>query len=547
MLSLFVGMGGAQDRNFEIAKNLDVFNSVYRELDLYYVDTIAPEKTIQHGLNSMLGNLDPYTTYIPPSELEDFKFMATGEYGGIGSIISQTDDNKIIINEPYEGKPAAEAGLKAGDVILMIDDDSIAGFTVSQASERLKGRPNTPLTVTVLRPGEEEPLRVDLLRQRIEVNPVAYYTVLDNGVGYIALSNFTEGCASEVERVFKSLKSQHQITSLVLDLRGNPGGILEEAVKIVNLFVSKDELVVFTKGKVEAWDKSYRTGSDPIDTEIPLAVFVNSGSASASEIVAGALQDMDRATIVGERTFGKGLVQSTRPVAHGGQVKLTIAKYYIPSGRCIQALDYSHRNEDGSVQRMPDSLTSVFETAAGRLVRDGGGVAPDLKLKGDKTPSILLYLIADNMIFDFVTQWCIDRDTIASPLEFRFSDEDYAAFCAFLHEQEFTYDQQSEKILKDLEEVAEFEGYLEHASAEFAALRDKLRPNLDRALEIHREEITRLITREVLGRYYYQRGKEQRAIAEDPLLDDVVELLGDVARYRRLLTPTPYSPILTDK
>ncbi|MDD6210456.1 MAG: S41 family peptidase [Bacteroidales bacterium] len=532
----------AAEKNFEIGKNLDIFNSLYRELDMFYVDTLDAEKVIRTGIDAMLESLDPYTSYIPETELEDFKFMTTGEYAGVGAVITMNKDKNIVVNEPYEGKPAAKAGLKAGDIILSIDGEKLQGIGVSAASEKLKGRPGTKIKLEIQRPGEKKTRIVPIERELIQIDAVTYSGVLPGNIGYIFLNNFTDKSGQEVRDALLDLKNNHHIESLILDLRGNPGGILEEAVQIVNLFVPKGELVVSTKGKVKQWDKSYRTTIEPVDTVMPLVVLTNSGSASASEIVSGALQDLDRAVILGTRTFGKGLVQSTREVAYDSNLKLTIAKYYIPSGRLIQALDYSHRNPDGSVGRVPDSLTNVFKTSKGRLVRDGGGINPDVTVESKKIPTMALYLTMDNVIFDYATQWVVGKDSIVEPELFSITDEDYESFKDFVKKRDFTYDRQSEKVLKNLKEVAEFEGYMDTASDEFKALEAKLKPDLDRDLDKFKPIIKDQINEEIIKRFYFQKGKIKNALRDDIQVKEAIKLLNDKEAYSKLLLPSESKP-----
>lgn len=532
----------AAEKNFEIGKNLDIFNSLYRELDMFYVDTLDAEKVIRTGIDAMLESLDPYTSYIPETELEDFKFMTTGEYAGVGAVITMNKDKNIVVNEPYEGKPAAKAGLKAGDIILSIDGEKLQGIGVSAASEKLKGRPGTKIKLEIQRPGEKKTRIVPIERELIQIDAVTYSGVLPGNIGYIFLNNFTDKSGQEVRDALLDLKNNHHIESLILDLRGNPGGILEEAVQVVNLFVPKGELVVSTKGKVKQWDKSYRTTIEPVDTVMPLVVLTNSGSASASEIVSGALQDLDRAVILGTRTFGKGLVQSTREVAYDSNLKLTIAKYYIPSGRLIQALDYSHRNPDGSVGRVPDSLTNVFKTSKGRLVRDGGGINPDVTVESKKIPTMALYLTMDNVIFDYATQWAVGKDSIVEPELFSITDEDYESFKDFVKKRDFTYDRQSEKVLKNLKEIAEFEGYMDTASDEFKALEAKLKPDLDRDLDKFKPIIKDQINEEIIKRFYFQKGKIKNALRDDVQVKEAIKLLDDKEAYSKLLLPSEPEP-----
>ena len=406
----------ADNRSFEMLKNLEIFNSVFKELDLYYVDSIKAEEVIKNGIDAMLYQLDPYTTYIPESEQEDFATMTTGEYGGIGAIISQRGDT-VFINEPYEGNPAQIYDLRAGDAIIAINGESMIKKSVSDVSANLKGEAGTTLELELYRGTTNETLNKTVERKKIIMNPVAYYGMLNDSIGYIFLSNFTDKAAKEMRNAVVALKEQNA-KGIVIDLRNNPGGIMEDAIQIVNMFVPKGKTVLSTKGKIKNWDKTYQTTQEPIDTEIPLAVLVNRGSASASEIVSGALQDLDRAVIIGERTFGKGLVQSTRQLPYNGMLKITSAKYYIPSGRLIQAIDYSNRNEDGSVGRIPDSLTQVFNTANGREVRDGGGINPDFKVEPTIPSNLTMYLLRDFYVFDFANMYHAKHPSIGSPGEF---------------------------------------------------------------------------------------------------------------------------------
>lgn len=538
-LALAFGAGNIvaqeKDNRFEVSKNLDIFNAIVKEVEMFYVDSVNIDKTIGQGITSMLKGLDPYTEYFPEDKSDIIKLITTGEYGGIGSIISQRD-NHVIIVEPYEGMPAALAGLKAGDRLLAIDDTDVVGKTSSQVSDLLKGVPNTKLKIKIQRPGEKKPRIVEVTRQLVAVNPVTYYGVRNDSVGYIYLQTFNEKSAQEVRSAYEDLRKNHAIKSLVLDLRGNGGGVLEGAIQILSMFVPKGEIVLTTKGKLKQWDRTYRTAGEPLDTVMPMAVLINGNSASASEIVSGALQDLDRAVLVGQRSFGKGLVQSTRELPYNGTLKVTISKYYTPSGRCIQAIDYSHRNADGNAGRVPDSLTTVFKTAKGRLVRDGGGITPDFEVKEPKSPTMLMYLYLDNVIFDYVTEWAQQHKTIANVEEFVFPESDYASFKEFVKKKNFTYDRQSEKVLKNLKEVAEIEGYMDEASEEYKALAAKLTPNLDRDLERFKKEITNMISSEIVKRYYYQKGEMIQALKDDNVLDKAVEVLSNPALYTKTLT-----------
>jgi len=525
-----------QQRYFDITKNIEVFNSVLREMDMFYVDSVDINKTVRSGIDNMLSTLDPYTTYFDQEDLKDFSTQITGEYAGIGSGIAYKD-GKIAITEPFEGKPADKAGLKTGDYILEIDGKDMTtcekvegeayGRTLSNfVSNNLKGQPGTTIAVKIERPGEKKPITVNVIREKITIDPIPYYGLINPNTGYIYLSSFTDKSAADVKKAFLELKKQG-ISSLVFDLRQNGGGILEEAVQIVNMFVSKGKVVVSTKGKLKQLDRTYRTTLEPIDTEIPIVVLVDRGSASASEIVAGSLQDMDRAVLLGERTFGKGLVQSTREVPYGGGIKVTTAKYYIPSGRCIQAIDYSHRNADGSVGPIPDSLTTVFRTEAGRTVRDGGGVTPDITFDEEKTPTMTYYLSNQYIVFDWVTDWVAKHKSISSPETFTITDEDYENFKSFVKSKDFQYDRMSEKSMTALKEVMEFEGYMKYADTEFKALEAMLVPNLDRDLETFKEDIKQQINTEIIKRYYYQKGEYIYTLKNDKELIKAVEILND--------------------
>ena len=544
VLALCVGSTGAvsagkSDRkDFEISRNLDIFNSLFKELNLFYVDTIDAEKAISNGVNAMLSRLDPYTEYIPEKEKEDFFFSTTGEYAGIGSLIMERD-KAVYISEPYEGMPAQLAGLRPGDKIVMIDNDSVAGWRSAAVSERLKGPANTKLKVTVERPGVEGVLTFDIIRKKIQMPAVPYYDVVCDSVGYIYLSSFTDSAADEVKHALQELK-RRGITSLVLDLRSNGGGILEQAVQIVNLFVPKGVEVLSTRGRNKKMDKIYKTTQEPVDEHIPLAVLIDGGTASSSEIVAGALQDLDRAVIVGSRSFGKGLVQSTRPLPYNGMLKVTIARYYIPSGRLIQAIDYSHRNPDGSVARIPDSLTHEFKTAHGRIVRDGGGIKPDVETSFERRGNISYYLMKDFYFFDFATQYAAAHDTIAPAKEFVLPDSVYNDFKAFVKSKNFKYDKQSERILADLKEVAKFEGYFdENTQKQFEALEACLNHDLDRDLETFRDEIGQLLSIEIVKRYYYQKGEIIESIKDDKDLTEACTILNDAQRYSQILNLSP--------
>ena len=532
----FFGFKSGDSRSFQIAKNLDIFNSIVKELDMFYVDTINPDKTIREGIDAMLYSLDPYTQYFPEEDQSELEQMLKGSYGGIGAVIMyNTKLKRSVIGEPYEHMPAAEVGLKAGDILLDVDGQDLLNKDNQQVSDMLRGQVGTGFKLKVERPGTKKPLEFNVIRKSIQLPYVPYYGVLDKHVGYINLTSFSGNPSKEFKQDFLDLKKKG-ITSLVIDLRNNPGGLLDEAVEVANLFLPRGKTIVTTKGKIKQASNVYKTLREPLDLNIPIAVLVNSGTASASEILAGSLQDLDRAVIVGTRTFGKGLVQVPRSLPYGGTMKVTTAKYYIPSGRCVQAIDYKHRNPDGSVGRIPDSLTTVFHTAVGREVRDGGGVAPDVAVKQEKLPNILYYLVNDNLIFDYATQYCLKHSHIASAENFEVTDADYNDFKAMVKKSDFKYDQQSEKILKSLKEAAEFEGYMKETSGEFKSLEQKLKHNLDRDLDYFSKDIKSMIALEVVKRYYYQRGGIIEQLKDDNDLKAAIKILNDPAQYKKMLS-----------
>ena len=542
---IFFGFSKGDDRNFQFVKSLDVFNSVLRELDMFYVDSIDPKEVVEYGIQAMLAKTDPYTEYYPEED-NTLKEMTTGKFGGIGSVVRYYSPRKrVAIIEPSEGHPAAEAGLKAGDIILeingkeMLQENRTPNEMTEYVSSNLRGEPGTLCVIKVERPTSDStyvPMEFKITRGTIRTNSVPYYGMLNDSIGYICISTFSvEGCSKLIKRAFIELKQQGA-TSMVLDVRGNGGGLLSEAVNVVNFFVPKGLEVVKTKGKFKQWDHTYRTSSEPIDVEIPLVVLVDGITASASEILSGSLQDLDRAVIVGNRTYGKGLVQTLRNLPYNSSMKVTTAKYYIPSGRCVQAIDYSKRNADGSIARTPDSLTNVFHTAAGREVRDGGGIRPDIEVKIEKAPNILFYLVNDDMIFDYATQYVIKHPSIAKVEDFQVTDADYADFKAMLKKRNFTYDRQSEEVLKKLKEFAEFEGYMENAKDEFAALEKKLQHNLDLELDRFAKDIKPMIADEIVKRYYFERGAVQEGLKNDSDLKKAIEVLQQPEEYKKILT-----------
>ena len=501
---------------------------------MFYVDETDPEKLVTTSINAMLSSLDPYTSYISEADMDDFQFQTTGEYGGIGSLIRKSG-NQVMIAEPYEGFPAAKAGVRAGDVILEVDGVPTKDMEIEGVSDKLKGKPGTELSLLIERYNEEKALELKLVREKISILNVPYYGMIDPGTGYIRISNFTTGASLEVENAFKELQREHELTSLVLDLRSNPGGLLLEAVRICNLFVDKGEMIVNTRGKVKQWDSEYSTTREPLDKEIPLVVVVNRGSASASEIVAGALQDLDRAVVVGQRTFGKGLVQTSRPLKYNAQLKVTTAKYYIPSGRCIQALDYTNRNQDGSVGVVPDSLITEYKTQNGRLVYDGGGIQPDFEVIPEMLSEIALQLYTQSMFFNFASRYRNTHNEIEQPAKFSLSDEDYSLFKAFIEGNNFEFRTASEKAFGQLLKSAKREKYYELAEAEFASLEEKLSHDNLKDLETFQEEIRQILTEEIVNHYYFQAGRILSQIQEDPQLDKAREIFNEPGMLKGVL------------
>ena len=528
-------------RNFAIIKSLDIYYSMFRELNSYYVNPTDPEKLIKISMDKMLETLDPYTTYIPESELDDFKFMTTGEYGGIGSLISKNGDF-IVIAEPYDGFPAQRAGLKAGDKILSIDGVSMKGKSSSDVSNTLKGPQGTKFVLSVERLGVKKPLEFSITREKISINPVSYSGMVDSQTGIIILKSFTQNCTDEVKKSFLNLRDKQGAKKIILDLRGNPGGLLEEAIKMVNLFVPRGQEVVMTKGNVKQWDKDYKAPEAPVDTIIPLVVLINRGSASASEIVSGALQDLDRAVIIGQRSYGKGLVQTTRNLSYNAKLKVTTAKYYTPSGRCIQALDYKNKNEDGSVGEIPDSLISEFHTKKGRVVFDGGGVSPDVMVEQEKLSNITYALITQSVVFDYATKYFYDHATIAPPSKFAIDSANYKAFTDFaLAKPDLKYTSGTQIKLKELIKTATKEGYYESEKGAFDSLAAAIKPDKVKDLSKAQKQVSQILADEILKRYYYQRGAFENSIITDEDIKVAKAVLSESVRYSGLLNGTVLS------
>lgn len=537
LLILCISIGGisfTQDY-FEISKNLDIFNTLYRELNVSYVDETKPGQLMKTGIDAMLNSLDPYTIYYPENEIEDYRYMMTGEYGGIGATVFD-NDGKIMIDDPYEGFAAFKAGLRAGDQIVGVNGNNVLGKRTDEITGLLKGQAGTPVKLKVIKVGQTTPVELNIVKEEIKTPAVPYHGMLsDNQTGYILLTQFTEGCSNQVKDALVDLKGKG-CKNIILDLRSNPGGLLNEAVNIVNLFVSKGVEVVFTKGKIAEWDKTYLSVNNPVDTLMPIVVMVDESSASASEIVSGALQDLDRAVIVGQRTYGKGLVQQTRDLIYNTKVKVTVAKYYIPSGRCVQALDYSHKDEDGRVEKVPDSLITAFKTRGGRIVYDGAGVVPDIKTVHDKIGMIGVALYNKHHIFNFATKYYLAHKEIVPAKDYKLKEEEYQEFLAGIKGKDYSYKTKSEIEYEELKKQSVEEKYYEGYKNEIEALGKKIEEGKKEDLIVHKSAIVRLLEKEIVARYYFQTGKIEYGLKTDPDIALAIDVLKEDNRVKTILS-----------
>ena len=544
MMLPFTVVGQEKQNNFEISKSIDIYNSLLRELNLNYVDEINPGELNETAIDAMLKEMDPYTVFIPESEIENYKLMTTGEYGGIGALI-QYDGEYTRISDPYEGWPAQKAGLQAGDAILSVNGVDTRQKSTEQVSELLKGQPGTEVTLKIRRYGVEKPIEKTLKREKVKIDNIPYATVFDNGIAYISLSGFTREAGKELKEKLVGMKKDHALQGVVIDLRGNGGGLLNEAVDIVNLFIPKGKPVVSMKGKTPTACSLHSTSHEPIDEQVPLAILVDGASASASEIVAGAIQDYDRGVIIGQRTFGKGLVQNILPLSYNTQMKVTVAKYYIPSGRCIQEIDYSKNgksakdtlNTQTSTMNVQDTLGKPFTTAAGRTVYEGHGITPDVKVELPKYATVTAYLYAKNYIFDYATKFAHEHPSIAPAKDFQINDAIYNDFMQFVKDKSFTYTTESEKVLDDLKKCAEAEGYLESIRPQMESLEKQLQADKENDLIKNRKDIEDLLRLEIVGRYYYQVGRIVASLEQDEDLQEAFHILLDKQRYESILKP----------
>lgn len=543
VISLFIAVAltAMADKNerqmFSYSQNVEVFSDVLKRLSIHYVDTLDIDKSVKYGIGAMLSTLDPYTVYFTEEEAKEFAEQSTGEYAGVGCTIVQRD-SAVYVSEPFEDTPAYEVGLRAGDKIVMIDNDTVLAWKSDDVSKRMRGLPNTSLRMVIERTGVDSLIEVNIMRRIITRNPVVHYGTVADGVGYILLETFSDKAADEVRKAFIELKEKNHITSLILDLRDNGGGLVGEAVDILSMFVPRGTTVLESRGKDADGNHVYKTNREPIDTQIPLVVLINGYTASSSEVVAGALQDLDRAVVVGERSYGKGLIQQVFPLPYNRTIKVTVSYYYIPSGRSIQAIDYTKRDADGRVARVPDSLTNEFKTAGGRIVRDGGGITPDIAIKPDTMSHLHYYLYMGHHIFDYATRYVSNHDTIAPAADFSLTDADYEAFKDFVEQRDFKYDKMSSKRLEELREAMTFEGYMdENAKHLIEQLEQSLQHNVRQDLDTFRKEIELSLAQEIVRRYYYQRGAIEVSLRGDTTIKGAVDLLQSPMQYKEILSP----------
>jgi carboxyl-terminal processing protease len=527
-------IGFSPNKDFALSKNMDIFFSLIREINLFYVDEQKPDKLITDAINGVIDGLDPYTAYIPETEKENFATMTTGRYGGIGAIIRQVGEYVMVI-EPYENFPAQKSGLRAGDIIIAVNGVSTKGRLVTEVSEMLKGSPDSELELTIKRNEDDTPLVFKLTREEVKIDNVTWYGMVDQGIGYMQFTGFTENAHYEVRDALKDLTDNHEVNSLILDVRGNPGGLLLEAVKVMDLFVEKGEAIVSTRGKVKQWDHIYKARSRAYYPEIKIVVLAGRGSASAAEIVAGAMQDLDRGVVIGNRTFGKGLIQTTRQLSFDAQLKITTAKYYTPSGRCIQAIDF---NSEGGASYIPDSLINEFRTKNGRIVYDGGGIIPDIEVEEKETPPLVISLYASNHIFNFATKYASENRAIPPVRLFSVTDELYSEFKKYLDKNNFTYQTQTERKFSELISVAKQENYYNLSNELFDNLGKRITSDKSIDLELYKEEIKALLREEIISRYYYQRGRTEASISGDPYIEKAINMLNNRLIYESILDGT---------
>ncbi len=519
---------------FEIGKNLDIFTELYKEVNRTYVDGTQPGHLMKTGIDAMLESLDPYTVYYPESDIEKYKLMTTGQYGGIGAKIRNIDDF-VVVGEPYEGFPAHKAGLKAGDVILRVDGNSVKGKSTSDLSKILKGNPGTSLSMLIRRPGNKKEFEVTFKREKVQIKSVPYFGMLNGEIGYIKMNSFTRNVSKEVKDAFFELKKNENFKSLVFDLRGNPGGLLHEAIKIVELFVGRGQKILESRAKISEWTDTYKTMNSPIDKEIDIIFLIDGGSASASEIVSGVMQDFDRAVILGRRSYGKGLVQVTRKLKYNTSIKVTKAKYYLPSGRCIQAIDYSKRNDKGKATKTPDSLLAKFTTKNGRKVLDASGITPDIIVDKKKYDKVVVALLSNNLIFQYATEYVLKHDTISPANQFKLDDDDYNDFVAYLNEKEYDFETSTEKIIESLRKKAKKEKFLDEIEQDIHLIEKKLITTKKEQIIQQKEQIKKLLEIEIATRFYLQKGKIQNKLSDDPDIAEAIRILSDKGRYKTVL------------